>query len=185
MNAQKILAFLKAYPLAIGLFLAAILMGGWAYWRSGTLDDARANRDDLSAKNDLYFSNYNAGKNLDEHLAQLKDDLKALEAAEINPAQVIPNQQYFFDFEQSSGVQIINPGQGLTIRGKDATLPSVTTFTLSATGEWDNIISMLYGLQTGPHLLRFNTFRLERSTQTSGNQSDLLNLTLTLEFLGQ
>jgi Tfp pilus assembly protein PilO len=182
----KQLAKLKAYPLAISLLLAAMLAAGWTAYRQGDMDQADSDYKTASDQNDVVTNNLVAGRSLDAHLNELGEDKKIIDAALINPAESVANQQYFFSFE-STGVSIIDPIQGMPILSKDSAEPSVTPFTLSAIGQWDNMVSFVYGLQTGSHLLRFNSFRLEKSQQTLsiGSAPDRLVLTLSLEVLGK
>jgi hypothetical protein len=190
MNAQQLLAKLKAYPLALSLFGVAILLAGWAYYRdSGALTDAQAASKDASDKAILYNNNVTAGEKIDEHLAELTDDAKKFKDALINPSSVVLNEQYFLDIAKQAGVQIVNPTEGATDRGKDTSEPSVVTFTMGASGHWENIAAFLYGLQTGPHLLRVNMLHLIKSQQmrsnTAGVDSNRLEITLIVEVLGQ
>jgi hypothetical protein len=190
MNAQQLLAKLKAYPLALSLFGVAILLAGWAYYRdSGALTDAEAASKDASDKYQLYQNNVTAGDKIDEQVSELTDDAKKFKDALINPSSVVLNEQYFFDIAKQAGVQIVNPTEGATDRGKDPAEPSVVTFTMAATGQWNNIAAFLYGLQTGSHLLRVNMLHMLKSPQmrssTAGDESNRLDITLTVEVLGQ
>ncbi len=191
MNLQQILAKLKAYPLALSLFGVAILLAGWAYYRdTGALQDASAALDQATQDNDRYNQNVAAGEKIDDHLAELAADVKKYNDALINTTAVVFNQQYFYDIGAPAGVTIVNPTQGATEPNKDPSRPSVTTFNLTAIGHWDSIASFVYGLQTGPHLMRFSRFRLVKSqqsrsaTNTTGD-TNLLELTLIVEVLGQ
>jgi Tfp pilus assembly protein PilO len=183
---QQLLPKLKAYPLAISLALVALLAAGWTEYRQGDMDQADSDYKDASDQNEIVTNNLVAGRTLDAHLNQLGEDKKTIDAALIDPTQSVANQQYFFGFE-STGVSILDPTEGNPIVSKDAAEPSITPFTLSATGQWDNMVDFIYGLETGPRLLRFNTFRLEKSQQTLnvGSEPDRMVLTLSVEILGK
>ena len=142
MNIQQILAKLKAYPLALSLFGAAILLAGWAYYRStGALQDATAALDQATQDSDRFNNNVTAGEKIDEQLAELTADAKKFKDALINPTTTVLNEQYFYDIGAQASVEIVDPQQGLIDRDKDPTRPSVTTFELTATGHWDNLAS--------------------------------------------
>jgi len=187
MNLKQILAKLKAYPLALSLLGVAILLAGWAYWRSsGALVDAEAQLEDVQASHDLSNKNVAAGEKIDEQVTELTADAAKFKATLINPTDVVLNQQYFYDIAEKAGVAVVDPTQGLTAeRSKDPVEPSLTTFTLAATGKWSDMVAFLDGLQAGPRLLRFNLFHLEKSKQLVGTVGDLLVLNLTVEVLGQ
>jgi hypothetical protein len=190
MNFKQILAKLKAYPLALSLFGVAVLLAGWAYYRdTGALQDVSAALDQATQDNDRYNSNVAAGEKIDDHLAELAADGKQFNDALINTTAVVFNQQYFYDIGAQAGVTLVNPTQGATEPNKDPTRPSVTTFTLNATGHWNNIVSFVYGLQSGPHLMRFSRFHLVKSQQsrsaTNASDTNELDLTLVVEVLGK
>lgn len=193
MNLQQILAKLKAYPLALSLLGAAILLAGWAYYRdSGALQDASTALDQATQDNERYNSNVKAGEEIDDQAAELAADAKKYNDALINTASVVLNQQYFYDIGAPTGVTIFNPTQGATEPNKDPSRPSVTTFALTADGHWDGLTSFVYGLQTGPRLLRFSRFQLIKTTKTprggvvsTAGDFNQLELTLVVEVLGQ
>ncbi|HVU38405.1 MAG TPA: hypothetical protein VHC95_08730 [Opitutales bacterium] len=187
MNSKQLLAKLKAYPLAVGLFLAAAVLGGWTYWRStGALADMQAQLDEVTQQNELISKNSAAGELLNEQLAELTSDADKFSASLINPVEDIPNQQYFYDLEHTAGVeQIADPIHTLTTRGKDPSEPAVATYTLAVAGHWDNLVSFLYSLQTGPHPLRITLFQLTKSQQIRGTDAERLELNLAVEMLGK
>ncbi len=187
MNAQQILAKIKAYPLALALLGTAIVLAGWAYYRSGSLDDLHGELDTATAQNDEISNNVKEGINLKEQLDQLTAAVARFKPGLITPSAIIPNQQYFYDFEQSTGVQILDIAVAGSVPGKDPAEPSVTTFKLGAAGSWDSILAFLNALQTGPHYLRFSQFRIEKSEQarTTVGVVQPLKVSLTIEVLGQ
>ena len=189
MNLQQLITKLKAYPLALSLFGVAILLAGWAYWRSsGTLQDDYDQLDQVKKDSELYNKNVTSGEKIDEHLGELTADGNKFKAALINYGDVVLNQQYFRDIAEKAGVQVVDPTQGtMAERGKDPAEPSLITFNLSASGRWSNMVAFIYGLQTGDRLLRFNLFRLEKTKVQLGTtgDSDLLVVTLNVEVLGQ
>lgn len=187
MNSQQLLAKIKAYPLALSLFGAAIVLAGWAYYRSGSLDDLRGEYDTVTVNNDQIASNVKDGINFKEQVDQLTAALTQFKPGLIKPSAVIPNQQYFYDYEQTTGVQVLDPIEGQTTVSKDPAEPSVTTFKLSASGSWENVITFLNALQTGPHFMRIYQYSFERFPQerNAAPSSQPIRVSLTLEVLGQ
>jgi len=191
MNAQQILVKIKAYPLALALLGTAIVLAGWSYYRSDSLDDLRGELDTVTADNDQTSTNVQDGINFKEQVDQLTAAVAQFKTALIKPDDIIPNQQFFYDYEQSTGVQILDPIEGGTVVSKDPAEPSVTTFKLSASGTWVNLITLLNALQNGPPFLRFSQFGLERAQQArtapggDAGTSELIHLTLTIDVLGQ
>jgi len=172
MNAKQILAKIKMYPLAISLIGAAILLAGWAYWRStGALVEAHDQFDVVTQQNDSIDKNTKASELIEEQLAELNADAVKFAAGLVNPVEDITNQQYFYNLELDAGVeQITDPVHTVTERTKDPTEPSFATFSLSVSGHWDNIVSFLYGLQTGPHPMRIGMFQLAKAQQLRGTR---------------
>jgi len=188
MNAQQLLAKLKAYPLALSLFGVAILLAGWAYYRStGALVDATATLDQATQDNNLYNKNVTAGERIDEQLAELTVDGKKFKDALFDPTSVVLNQQYFYDVGTKANVQIGDPVEGTIDRDKDPTRPSVTTFSLTVSGHWENMVNFIYDLQTGPRMLRFAQVRLVKSASAHsvGGDASRLDMSLVVEMLGQ
>jgi len=188
MKPKDILAKIKAYPLALSLIGVAILLAGITYWRStSTLEDARSEVDTVTQESDRLSKNTAASELLDEQLAEVNADATKFATGLINPVEDISNQQYFYDLEHAAGVeQVTDPAHTTTDRSKDTAEPSVAAFSLSVSGHWDNILSFLYALQSGPHPLRISIFQLVKSPQTRNtSDTDRLVLTLTVEMLGK
>jgi hypothetical protein len=208
-NLQKVLAVLKTYPLGIGLVVLALLMAGWTFlFREDqlglglvqTLDQAQQDCDALKESLSVVNKNIIAGHSLvidKDHPERPSDvdeekvDLKKFDDALIDPADVITNQAFFYDFEKSTGVKIIDPSPGVTERfTKEPAGPvgvSTTIFTLGAIGDWSQVMGFLYGLQTSPHLLRVNRIQLEKSKESVAGRADvkLLSVSLEVELLGK
>jgi Tfp pilus assembly protein PilO len=187
MNSQQVLAKIKAYPLALTLLGTAIVLAGWAYYRSGSLDDLHGELDTITAQNDQTSENVKDGINLKEQLDELTATVAQFKPGLITPSAIIPNQQYFYDFEQSTGVQILDIEEAGSVPGKDPSEPSITTFKMGASGSWDNILTFIDALQAGPHYLRFSQFRIEKSDQTrsASGVTQPLKISFTVEVLGQ
>jgi hypothetical protein len=186
MNPQLILAKIKAYPLPVGLVVAAILMAAVAYFRGGSLDDDEAASADLDKQSKTMANNLIFGRDLEANLKQLDDAQKGLAATLIDPDNIIENQQYFFGFERIDGLHIVDPTQETTDRDKDATM-SMTSFKVQATGNWASIASFLYALQSGPHLMRVNSMAIEKFHETGPNADttpEQISATLDLQLLG-
>ena len=86
MNPQLILAKIKAYPLPVGLVVAAILMAAVAYFRGGSLDDDEAASADLDKQSKTMANNLIFGRDLETNLKQLDDAQKVLAATLIEAA---------------------------------------------------------------------------------------------------
>jgi len=189
MNPKQIWATIKVFALASSLILAAILLAGWAYWRSsGALSDAHDELDAVTQQNDVIDKNTKASELLDEQLAELNADAAKLSAGLVSPAEDIGNQQYFYDLEHAANVeQVSDPIRTGTTRTKEPVEPSISTFTLSVMGHWDSLVTFLYDLQTGPHPLRVSQFQLIKSQQlrTAGSDTTQLELSLTVDLLGK
>jgi hypothetical protein len=185
MNVQVILAKIKAYPVAVSLVVAAIIMALVAYFRQDSLSDAQDQSKSLDDQSKTMTNNIVFGGNLKTNLAQLREAQKSLTVALIDPDSIIENQQYFYGFERIDGLHIVDPMQSHTDRDKDATM-SVTTFTLEATGNWAAMTAFLYSLQTGPHLVRVSHLVLEKYNQ-SGRDAlpEQLSATLEVQVLGK
>jgi len=188
MKPKEALTKILAYPLALSLLGAAIVLAGWAYWRStGPLVDAHTLLDTVTQQSDIVSKNTAASELLDEQLVELNADAAKLAAGLINPVEDISNQQYFYDLEHAAGVeQVSDPFHLTTERSKDPAEPSVATFTLSVSGHWDSIVSFLYALQSGPHPLRISICKVTKSAQIRNTgDTERLILSLTIDMLGK
>ncbi len=190
MNAKQLWAKLKAFPLAVSLFLAAALLSGWTYWRStGALDDATQQHDDLDAQNSVVAKNLTEGEQIEDQFTELSANADKFAANLIDPAPLADtlNQSYFWNLERDTGVdQLVDPDHVKTIKDKDPAIPSVTTFTLAVAGTWANIIKFTNALEGGPHPLRITEYQLARASQLrNASDNERVNLTLTVEMLGK
>jgi hypothetical protein len=187
MKKEEIVAQLKNYPLAVGLVVLAILMGGLGYYLESSLDDAKNNSKELEDKADVVQRNLAAGHDLEANRIQVQADLKALDAALLDPTEVIENQQYFWNLEGSSGIKLFAPNQGLTVSlGKNKDDMTSTPFTIGASGSWDTVTKYLYQLESGTHLVRVHQFRLSKDEQQGKlGQPNQLAVALEVEVLGK
>ncbi len=187
MKKEQIMVQLKTYPLAVGLVVLAILMGGLGYYLQTALDEAHDTSKDLEDKADTVARNIAAGHDLEANRAQLQADLKTLDAALLDPTEVIENQQYFWNLEATSGIKVSAPNQGLTTAlGKNKDDMSTTPFTIGASGSWETVTKYLYQLETGTHLVRVHQFRLSKDEQQGKlGQPNQLAVAMDLEVLGK
>ena len=99
------------------------------------------------------------------------------EARLIRASDIGINQQYFYRLETESGVKLVDLRQGARGTPKGGTVP--ISFTVSAQGDYAQVLAFLRALENGAHFCRV------QSGSCSGPRKGPVTVALNLELLGR
>jgi hypothetical protein len=184
---EQLLAFVKKNPIGVGCGVLSLALAVAIYMRDDLVPAAITELDQKGALSDRLAANLTYGKDLPDQMQLLNEDNKAINSRLIGAAQILTNQQYFYNLETVTGTKI-----GLTQLTSVAQAKSVKTtfapiaFNLNIQGTYPQVLDFLGRLENGLHYYRTLSARCVKSTgPASAGNPDLLTLTLSLELLGQ
>jgi hypothetical protein len=180
---EQLFAFIKKNPIGVGCGLLSLALAFAIYYRSDLIPAAEAELDQKGTLSDRYTANLKYGKDLPEQFQQISEDSKTINSRLISAADILTNQQYFYNLETVTGTKIVQ-NQTTTAaqaRGvKGAFVP--IGFTLNVTGTYPQMLDLLGRLENGLHFARVLNARFAKTASTN---VDMLALTLSIEILGQ
>ncbi len=199
---EQILAEVKKNPLIVACVAVAILIGIGMYIRGGLVDEIGAELEEKSRKGQRMTNNLKFSVRLDEQLAQMTDSREKMEARLVDAGQLAENLRYFYALESSTETKLADLRQltdatSLADAKKKAgkTTYQPIAYSVSLTGNYEQVASFLQELESGKHFCRIITASMLPSAGGSGRYAnaepkskrrlDKLTLTLSLELLGQ
>jgi hypothetical protein len=180
---EQLFAFIKKNPIGVGCGLLSLALAFAIYYRADLIPATATELDQKGALSDRYAANLKYGKDLPEQFQQISEDSKTINSRLISAADILTNQQYFYNLETVTGTKILQ-NQTTTAaqaRGsKNAFVP--IGFTLNVSGSYPQLLDLLGRLENGLHFARVLNARFSKTASTN---ADMLSLTLTIELLGQ
>jgi hypothetical protein len=184
---EQVISFVKKNPIGVGCGLLSLAMIAAIYLRSDLVPAAQDELDQKGTLSDRLAANLKFGKDLPEQLQQFNDDNKAINSRLIGAAQILTNQQYFYNLETVTGTkigltQITSAGQ--VKAAKNTFVP--IAFNLNVQGTYPQVLDFLTRLENGLHFCRIINARCTKANgPAAAGNGELLALTLSLELLGQ
>lgn len=196
MTSQDLIAKLKQYPVASISLGLALLLGAVFYFRwsglqeqldrKGKLDTEWAEVEENVLKNSV---------NLETHLEMAKQASQDVTERLIRPAELARNYQYFYRLQNVTGVKIITlqqqpslpvaPARGASRGSSAAAAPeplfSKVGYTMSLSGNFQQILEFLHALERGDHFYQLKNCSLQAGPPAEG----LLTLNLNFDLLGE
>ena len=173
--------YIRRYPagaLSIALCLPA---AGSVFVLRNMLTDADRNYEKLNEKG-VAMSEYVAGvRNIRTQAAAAHAAADQIEAGLIDESNLAENLWYFYQIEQQTHARISELRQLSSTAPKNQGYYKVVPFSLRVAGNYEQVSGYLYHLETGPRMLRVNSFEIQRQ-ESAGNN---LLLVLTLDVLAR
>jgi hypothetical protein len=179
------MAFLKKNVISVACVVVSILIGLALYYRSDNLPEAEKVLADRAKQGELLAANIEDSADLKEQHAALVESNTAITERMIHTGQLAENYQYFYKLESDTGTKISDPRQlPWNPPGKSAAKPNFIAigFTLSAQGDYGQLIDLLRKLENGEHYCRVNTCSL-RPLGTDVRGGPMI-MALSLELMG-
>jgi hypothetical protein len=177
---KDIADFFKRYP--IPALCGIIVFGGLVsfYFRSGKLEEVTAKREEKVNQLKRYKGNVIASAQLDEQLSALEKANQQFFNSAIRVTELAKNPQMFYTLEKETGVTLLDVRQLVTTAPAKAAADSfmVIPFSVTAEGEYKQLITLLKRLEFGQQITRVG------SASLSPAQNGRLSLSFTIDYLG-
>ncbi len=179
MTSTDLVALVKKHPIGVSCGLVSIACGILLYVRSGNIAVSQTELEASSAQASKMTANVRNSNGLAEQTAEIQALSKEMESRLMKAGQLAVNLQYFYKLETETEVKLIDVRQNAFPRNPKTTYAGVP-FTVSVQGSYKNVTNFLNRLQNGRHFCRITA-----STLTKAGEGGDINLSLTLELLGQ
>jgi len=182
MSNEEFIAFLKKNLISVCCGVFTVLLIGLAYLRSDLLPEAQKVLDEKSAKAALIAANIEDSSQLKEQEAHLMAANKLIAERMIHVGQLAENTGYFYRLESETGTHIADPRQQAwnpPAKGAAKTNFTSVGFSVSASGDFNQVLDFLRKLESGEHFCRINTCSLRPVTEMRGGPM-VINLNLEL-----
>ena len=183
MSNEEVLAFLKKNVISVACVVISIGLGFGIYYRTDLLPDAEKVLADRTQQGELLAANI-------EDSAQLKDQHSAISALNdeisartIREAQRAENLQYFYRLESDTNTKLTALRQVPVpppLKNAPKTNFIAVPFSLTAQGDYPQLMDLLRKLEIGEHYCRVITCSLRPLSDMRGGQ---LQLSLSIELL--
>lgn len=191
LTGEDLKALIKKQPIGFACGVICIACGAVFYFRIDAVETARSNLEGKTVLADKYQNNIRNSAGLAEHTAAMQAAGKELDARLLRVNQLALNQQYFYRLEAETGVKLIDVRQqnvpAATGKGKSKTGTVGIPFTVTAQGDFRQLVAFIQQLETGTHFARFNTLALQpmgASAEGSAGGANTMMISLGLELLG-
>lgn len=189
MNLQTLIGKFKTYPVASTAAFVSIILILAIYVRGMGISDLEERHDDARREWRRIDVNVKNSVNLETHLENAKAASQDVRERLIHPSQLALNYQYFYRLETSTGVRISIQQQEtkpLGLSGDDdedaEALFSDVEYTMSANGQFSELLGFYHALENGRHFYQLNQFSLQRPSETEGRE---VELTMNFSLLGR
>ena len=190
LTGEDLKVLIKKQPIGFACGVICVACGAAFYFRIDAVETARSNLEGKTVLADKYQNNLRNSAGLAEHTAAMQAAGKELDGRLLRVNQLALNQQYFYRLEAETGVKLVDvrqqnvPAAG---KGKSKTGTVGIPFTVTAQGDFRQLVSFIQQLETGTHFARFNTLALQpmgASAEGAAGGSNNMMISLGLELLG-
>jgi Tfp pilus assembly protein PilO len=160
------------------VLIVSLLPGNYFLWQARAA--ALARHDTAGKEGERMLLALVAYPRIKSDLAAVDDALQVIDRSVLQERALEVNLGYFYQQEVASRVRLRQLNQLVAIPAENRGF-KVVPFSLQATGTYSQLIHFLHNLETGPRLLRFRAYSLERGDPKTG----VMRLDLTAESLGR
>jgi hypothetical protein len=187
MSNEEVVAFLRKNVIPVVCVLVSIAIAITLYYRSDVLPDAEKVLAQKTQQGVLLAANIedaNQPPSLKDQHAAIVASNEAITARMVKVGQLAENLQYFYQLESATGAKLTPVQIPVPTLDKKApkTFFTPVEFTLSAQGDYAQLIDMLRRLEEGEHYCRVLTCNF-RPVATDMRGGPML-MTLSLQLLG-
>jgi hypothetical protein len=185
MSNEELIIFLRKNVISVACVVVSIGIGFALYYRSDMLPDAEKVLAERAKQGELLAANIEDSADLKEQHAAIVAANDAISDRMIHIGQLADNLQYFYRLESDTGTKLSDPRQvPWNPPGKSAPKTNFTAvgFTLTAQGDYGQLVDLLRKLENGEHYCRIITCGLRPAT-TDIRGGPLL-MSLSLELMG-
>lgn len=185
MSNEELIAFLRKNVISVSCVVVSILIGFALYYRSDLLPDAEKVLGEKTKQGELLAANIEDSAQLKEQHAALVAANEAISERMLHVGQLAENLQYFYKLESDTGTKLSDPHQiPWSPPAKAAAKTNFTAigFTLTAQGDYGQLMDLLRKLENGEHYCRVITCSI-RPANLDLRGGPLL-MSLSLELMG-
>lgn len=188
MTGADLTALAKKHPLSVACGLIAVACGALLYFRADVIADSQKLYEAKSAESATMISNVTGAPGLAEQVTEIQALAKDVDGRLVRAGQLAVNLQYFYKLEADNAVKLLDVRQGNLPRGAKG-LYTPVPFTLTAQGNYPQLMKFLGELQNGRHFCRINSATFTKSGGSSsegsgGAATQDMNLSISLDLLG-
>ncbi|HEX4046552.1 MAG TPA: hypothetical protein VGG34_00475 [Opitutaceae bacterium] len=182
MSNEELLIFVRKNVVAVSCAVLIIVICVAMYYRKDLLPDAEKVLADKTKQGELLAANKEDANQLKEQYAQLVSENDAIASRMIHVGQLAENMQYFYKIESETGTKLSDPHQGSAAAPPKGQKPNFVSvgFTVSAKGDYGQLLNLLRKLENGDHYSRINTLRL---TPTGEFRGGLMQMNVGMDLL--
>lgn len=192
LTGEDIKALVKKQPIGVACGVICIACGAAFYFRIDAVEAAKSNLEGKTVLSQKYQSNLRNATGLAEHTTAMQAAGKELDARLLRVNQLAMNQQYFYRLEAETGVKLVDVRQqsvpAATSKTKSKTGAVGIPFTVTAQGDFRQLLAFVQQLEAGTHFARFNSVSLQPAGPSAeggaGGAGTTMMLNLGLEVLG-
>lgn len=183
MSNEELMAFLRKNSIVVACVAMIAAISFVLYYRSDKLPEAEKVLNEKTQQGQLLQANKEDANQLKEQYAALVADNEAIASRMIHAGQLADNMQYFYKLESETNTKLSDPRQNAVVLAKNA--PKTTFipvgFSLTAQGDYPQLIDLLRRVENGEHYSRIITCNLKPVTEIRGGP---LVMSVSLELLG-
>jgi hypothetical protein len=182
MSNEEFIAFIKKNVIPVACVLASIAIGLVLYFRSDALPEAEKVLAQKTQEGELFAANIEDAEHLPEQQKAILASNDDIENRMIRVGQLAENLQYFYQLESDTGTKLTPVQVPWNPPPKAAAKTNFTTvsFTLTAQGEYRQLVDLLRKLENGEHYCRIDTCSMRPLSEVRGGP---LTMSLSLELL--
>lgn len=187
MDSADLIATVKKHPVGVACGVICLVCGGLLYFRSGKIDEYRAEYDAKSGEASAILANVRNSEKLAAQVTEIQAFSKELDSRLMRTGQLAANLQYFYKLEAETEVKLIDVKQGNSPKAGKSLYVGIP-FSVSAQGSFKQVLAFLQKLENGPHFCRFTSGNFGKTTtgaeSAAGGDLTGTTLSINLEVLG-
>ncbi len=183
MSNEELIAFLKKNAISVACVIVSIALGFGIYYRNDLLPEAEKVLSARTQQGELLAANIEDSSQLKEQHAAIIASNELISARMIRVGQLAENLQYFYRLESETNTKLTSLRQvplAPQPKGAPKTNFVAVTFSVTAQGDYKQLVDLLRRIEAGEHYCRVITCNLKPLSDMRGGQ---LQLTLNLELL--
>lgn len=178
---QQFLVFSRRYPLVVASGALILLLGAAGYFQWQSQRDRAAQLDDVRTKGEAMLLSLTNHPRITAELATVQEALDFIDKNLIAEGDLAENLGYFYQMELRSRLRLHQLNQ-LSSQPQPEGSPFIAVpFSLSITGTYRQLMTLLHELETGPRQLKISRYTFSHSD----DKPDSLSLSLTCELLAK
>ncbi|HEY4990422.1 MAG TPA: hypothetical protein VII09_11475 [Opitutaceae bacterium] len=184
MTNEETVAFLRKNLISVSCAVISIAIGFVLYYRVDLLPEAEKVLGERAKQGELLAANIEDSAQLAEQHAALVKANNAIADRMIHVGQLAENLQYFYRLESDTGVKLLDPRQTpWSPPAKTAARTNFTSvgFTLTAQGDYPQLVDLLRKLENGEHYCRVIACNFRPASEFRGGQ---LQMRLSIDLMG-